>query len=48
MIGSRKLELSNEQGILTDWDTEKAVWDNLFSPECLDVGLTPHKQTRIA
>lgn len=26
-----------EQGILTDWDTQKAVWDKLFGPEGMDV-----------
>ncbi|KAF8332777.1 actin-domain-containing protein [Cantharellus anzutake] len=33
----RASSATSRPGILTDWDTEKAVWDNLFSPECLNV-----------
>lgn len=31
---------SDEQGMLVNWDAEKVIWDRLFSPDVLKVGLS--------
>ncbi|KAF8495084.1 actin family [Gautieria morchelliformis] len=39
---SLSYRLSFERGYLTDWDVQKAVWDNLFGPEAFSLDFESH------